>query len=203
MKEVKPNTIDTKAVKYFVENHRELEISAAKIEYSMYMMPEIETMAMNIVEMQIPMSEKDLAQKEMIESVATPEELLQLMRKEMCRSNRIALRQKLLLQEVEMLPLIQGRCQRTLQDVFIEDALHFFLHAETNCCDWILAEYDNFRSEYLKSLFCLVLGIRGDVGAIPFLMEEAKRLERLYPDEGYDQGPAIAVEELAARFLND
>ena len=37
---------------------------------------------------------------------------------------------------------------------------------------------------------------------IDFLIEEAKRFEREYPDETYDQGVALAVQELSVRFLN-
>lgn len=48
-------------------------------------------------------------------------------------------------------------------------------------------------------LFCLILGFRGEKSLIPFLMEEAKRMEREYPDETYDQGPVLAVQELAER----
>ena len=35
----------------------------------------------------------------------------------------------------------------------------------------------------MKSLFCLVLGFCGDVSMIPFLMEEAGRMEKDYPKE--------------------
>ena len=37
---------------------------------------------------------------------------------------------------------------------------------------------------------------------IPFLMEETERLERMYPQETYAQGPILAIQELAVRFLN-
>jgi len=51
-------------------------------------------------------------------------------------------------------------------------------------------------------MLCLVLGLRGDKSMIPFLIEEAKRMENDYPDETYDQGPTLAVHELANRYLN-
>ena len=54
----------------------------------------------------------------------------------------------------------------------------------------------------MKSMLCLVLGFRGDVSMIDFLMSEAERLENEYPDESFDQGPTLAVQELAVRFLN-
>ena len=77
--------------------------------------------------------------------------------------------------------------------------MHFFMKSQCNCCDWITETYSQFYSEYLKSLFCLILGFRGEKSLIPFLMEEAKRMEREYPDETYDQEPVLAVQELAER----
>lgn len=63
-------------------------------------------------------------------------------------------------------------------------------------------EYANIRNEYLKSMLCLVIGFRGDVEMIPFLMKETERLERMYPQETYAQGPILAIQELAVRFLS-
>ncbi len=37
---------------------------------------------------------------------------------------------------------------------------------------------------------------------IPFLINEARRMEKEYPDETYDQGPALAVQELVNRHRN-
>ena len=65
-----------------------------------------------------------------------------------------------------------------------------------------MENYRDFKSEYLKSMLCLVLGFRGNIDMIEFLIKEAERLEREYPNESFDQGPALAVQELAVRFLN-
>lgn len=46
---------------------------------------------------------------------------------------------------------------------------------------------------------CLVLGFRGDRSMIPFLITEARRMEKEYPNEAYDQGAALAVRELVNR----
>lgn len=101
--------------------------------------------------------------------------------------------------EQELMPMAKEKCIRNKQDIFIENAVHFFMKSQCNCCDWITETYSQFYSEYLKSLFCLILGFRGEKSLIPFLMEEAKRMEREYPDETYDQGPVLAVQELAER----
>ena len=64
-----------------------------------------------------------------------------------------------------------------------------------------MENYENFKSEYLKSMLCLVLGLRGETDMIEFLIKEAERFEREYPNESFDQGPALAVQELATRLL--
>lgn len=147
-------------------------------------------------------SEEDLYSKKMIEQAATAEELLKLMRKSLSGGNRSRLRKKVLEYEKEIMPLIKEKTMKSGQDIFIENTLYFFLHCEGNCCDWILKEYSNIWNEYLKSMLCLVLGFRGEVEMIPFLMKETVRLERMYPEETYAQAPILAIQELAVRFLN-
>ena len=36
---------------------------------------------------------------------------------------------------------------------------------------------------------------------IPFLMKETERLERMYPQETYAQGPILAIRNLLSDFL--
>ena len=140
--------------------------------------------------------------EEVIEQAETTEELLKLMRKPLSGGNRSRLRGKLLEYETVMMPCIKEKTMKNGQDIFIENTLYFFLHCEENCCDWLMKEYSNIRNEYLKSMLCLVIGFRGDVEMIPFLMKETERLERMYPQETYAQGPILAIQELTVRYLN-
>lgn len=149
-----------------------------------------------------PKTATDIEMEKAIIKTTEPNEILKLMRKKLSGSNRSLLREKMLEYEDELLTMIKEKSIRNKQDVFIENALYFFLRSKDNYCDWIIDTYSQFQSEYLKSLFCLVLGFRGDISTIPFLMEEAERMEKEYPNEYYDQGPALAVQELAVRYLN-
>lgn len=97
---------------------------------------------------------------------------------------------------------IKEKTMKNGQDIFRENTLYFFLYCEENCCNWLMKEYSNIRNEYLRSMLCLVIGFRGDVEMIPFLMKETERLERMYLQETYAQGPILAIQELAVRFLN-
>ncbi len=181
--------------KYFAD-HPLKEISTARFEYSLYTMDGIDKL---VSEMFKPNS-KDLQDEKVIDSAVKPEELLKLMRKQLSGVNRQKLRDKILEYEAEMMPLIQRGVITKRQDIFIENALYFFLRCKGNCCDWITKQYDNIHSEYMKSILCLVLGFHGDVSAVPFLIKEVDRLERWYPDKNYEQGPLLALYELKERF---
>lgn len=186
-------------VKKFLDTHRDVEFSAAKFEYSIYLYGEASKKAIELVNSRCPKTVTDLEMEKAIIETTEPKEILKLMRKKLSGSNRSLLRDKMLEYEDDLLPMIKERSIRNKQDIFIENALYFFMRSKGNYCDWITDTYSQFQSEYLKSLFCLVLGFRGDISTIPFLMEEAERMEKEYPNEYYDQGPALAVQELAVR----
>ena len=195
-------TISKKEVHKFLDKPPDIPFSAAKFEYSVYLEPEAVEYANAISEKLLGESEEDLNSKRMIEQAETPEVLLKLMRKPLSGGNRSRLRRKILEYETVMMPHIKEKAMKNGQDIFIENALYFFLHSKENCCDWLMKEYSNIRNEYLRSMLCLVIGFRGDVEMIPFLMKETERLERMYPQETYAQGPILAIQELAVRFLN-
>ena len=47
---------------------------------------------------------------------------------------------------------------------------------------------------------CMLLGFRGDLSAVPFLMGQVELLEKQWPDKSYSQRPQLALYELRARF---
>ena len=190
-------------VKRFLKTHRDKELSPAKFEYTLFLYKDAEEkmydFANRVTLRDISEDDRNL---KTIEETNIAEDIIKLMRKELPLGNRLKIIQKAVEMEEETLPLIQKRALTNRQDIFIENALKFFLRCKTNCCEWILENYQNFKSEYLKSMLCLVLGFRGNADMIEFLIKEAERLERDYPNESFDQGPALAVQELAVRFLN-
>lgn len=199
----KKNPYMKKEVKQFLDTHRDMKFSAAKFEYSIYLDWAESEKIVEMANRRCPETQKDLEMREIIEKTTEPSELLKLMRKELSGINRSLLRARIIKYEQELLPLIKEKCIRNKQDVFIENALHFFMRSIYNCCDWIMENYSQFQSEYLKCMLCLVLGFRGDIGMIPFLIKEAKRMEKEYPDETYDQGPTLAVHELAKKLFEE
>lgn len=196
------NDMDQKEISRFFDTHPLEEFSAARFAYSLYFMPEAEEIVEEYVQKFLHPSEGDIRDEGEIHAAETADEWIRLMRKPLSKTNQSMLRKKLLEHEDEVLPLIQKRALTNRQDEFIENTLYFFLHSETDCCDWIMENYNVFKCEYLKSLLCLVIGIRcSDVSLIPVMMAETDRFALDYPDESFDQGPLLAVYELAHRFL--
>ena len=66
-----------------------------------------------------------------------------------------------------------------------------------------MERYAEFRSPYVRSLLCLILGFRGEEDTIPWMMDRYFETKKRYPDDTYDQGPLIALSELNARFYID
>ena len=194
--------MNKKEIKHFLDTKPYKQLSPASLEYNLYLMPEAETIANALIAKMKKKTDEDIELELRIQNASEPEEFIRLMRKSLSSFNKKLLRTRMLENESVLLPFIQRTSLTNRQDFFIENALHFFLHSEGNYCDWIVEHYDDFKSEYLKSMLCLVLGFRGDESLIPMLMSEADRFERDYPNDDYEQGPIFAVQELAVRFLN-
>ena len=194
--------MNKKEIKKFIDTHRDLKFSAEKMEYSIYSDWETNEKVIELANQMVPETKVDMEMKTLIEQTDEPREILNLMRKELSGANRSLLRTKILKYEDTLESLIKEKCIRNKQDVFIENALAFFMRSTNNYSDWIIETYSQFQSEYLKCMMCLVLGFRGNMSMIPFLINEARRMEKEYPDETYDQGPALAVQELVNRHRN-
>lgn len=194
--------MNKKEIKKFIDTHRDLKFSAAKMEYSIYSDWETSEKVLELANQRVPETKVDMEMKTLIEQTDEPREILNLMRKELSGANRSLLRTKILKYEDALVPLIKEKCIRNKQDVFIENTLAFFMRSTNNWSDWIIETYSQFQSEYLKCMMCLVLGFRGNISMIPFLINEARRMEKEYPDETYDQGPTLAVQELVNRHKN-
>ena len=189
-------------VKRFLKTHRDKEFSPAKYEYTLFLYKDIEEKMYSLANIVMPRDKAEAeASLQKIEEAQTAEDVVRLMRKRSAPYDRLKIVQKAIEMEEETLPYIQKRALTNKQDIFIETALKYFLRCKTNCFEWILENYENFKSEYLKSMLCLVLGLRGETDMIEFLIKEAERFEREYPNESFDQGPALAVQELATRLL--
>lgn len=190
--------MDKNELKLFLKSHPIKKFSSAKLEYSLMLDNEFEK---NVDKFML--SHNMNSEVEQIKSTieaASVDELVNLMRKALMGNNRSILINRLLENEFAVMPLIKKKALTNMQDHFIECCVRFMNMCEENPCNWIIENYNQFKSEYLKSMLCLVLGFRGNESVIPFLMSETDRFSKFYPEENFEQGPLLSVSELAYRI---
>jgi len=193
--------------KDYFNRHPVKEYSAARLEYSMLLMPEV----MDVVDEKLP-EMREMAAKRGIDIPDTTEQmkrveeeedtgkLLRMLRQTQPPVVRKAVREKLLKREMEVLPEIQRMILKAFNDNTIENCVRFMTKCETDCTEWIMRHYDDVREPYARSMLCLVLGFRASTDVIPFLVQQVDAFERQFPDKSFEQGPLMALYEIRARF---
>ena len=193
--------------KDYFNRHPVKEYSAARLEYSMLLMPEV----MDVVDEKLP-EMREMAAKRGIDIPDTTEQmkrveeeedtgkLLRMLRQTQPPVVRKAVREKLLKREMEVLPEIQRMILKAFNDNTIENCVRFMTKCETDCTEWIMRHYDDVRDPYARSMLCLVLGFRASTDVIPFLVQQVDAFERQFPDKSFEQGPLMALYEIRARF---
>ena len=193
--------------KDYFNRHPVKEYSAARLEYSMLLMPEV----MDVVDAKLPQM-REMAAKRGIDIPDTTEQmkrveeeedtgkLLRMLRQTQPPVVRKAVREKLLKREMEVLPEIQRMILKAFNDNTIENCVRFMTKCETDCTEWIMRHYDDVREPYACSMLCLVLGFRASTDVIPFLVQQVDAFERQFPDKSFEQGPLMALYEIRARF---
>lgn len=126
--------------------------------------------------------------------------LFRLMRSDGGKISHFSVVKAALEREEEMFPMIKRRLLTTLNDWFIEDATLFLAWSKENCTQWILENYEEVRSPYMKSNLCLILGGRAALSVADFLFGQVDRFEKEYPEELYEQGPLLGLEHLKTRY---
>ena len=201
MKITDKKDINLKFVRNFIDFYDYECYSGPDIMYGLYVCPEVREDAEKVIKDYFSGRERNTELEKKINDAETPEELVNLMRKPMGLPLKSFLIEKLMEKENEVLPLIKEKILRNCSDFFIESTVQFLISCKTNCSDWIAESYSSIRCEYMKALLCFVLGFRGEVGLIPWLMEETERFEDMNSEDFIERGPALAVMELYNRFL--
>ena len=183
----------------FFKKHPIKTDSVARFEYSLFKMPELQAEIDAQCEKRYGKKEESIKMRREIENERDPEELIHWMRKPMDGLCKSVLQRKILKEEDAVAEGIRNKSLSVMQNLFIENAVTFFLNSRENYSEWIYLHYTEVRSEYMKSLFCLVLGCRGEQSMIPFLAGELERMERAREME-YAQGPLMALFEMRRRF---
>lgn len=191
--------MEAKEIRDFLDNHRNLQLSAAKIEYNRLSLDSEGDRIFDVINSvaEPKRNEKDAEIFRRIEEAKDADEFVKLMRTPIIVADADKLKKKLVENEAVIMEAVKERCISTRNEHFVENALYFFTKCKENCSGWIMDNYKDFHNEYMKSMMCLVLGFRGDESMIPFLMQEAERMKSEYPGDLFDQGPYLAVSKLA------
>jgi hypothetical protein len=189
--------------RFFQENPY-MEISAQRIVYSTLLSTRFEEAAAKIVMENIGIGDDRLEriarEKETILAQNDPGMIFQLMRKNLDVINRSVLIECTLAFEAEILPMVVEKLVRSDHDIFIDNAVRFLGRSKQDYSPLLLERYTEFRSPYVQSLLCIIIGIRGPEDTIPWMLDRFYEMKKFYPDENYDQGPLLALYELNARF---
>jgi hypothetical protein len=174
--------------------------SAARLQYTLLTYPELEN-KMHTMLKEKGMETDDMRRdRDLIQKETDPEALLRWMRRDIAGSNKELLCRKLLEMEDAVLPVIQRRILTSIVDVYVENALRFFVRAKTDCSYWIVSHFHEIRNPYVQSTVCLALGFRAGADIIPWLIQQYESLKARYPSESFCEGPLMALHELKARF---
>ena len=145
----------------------------------------------------LELSSEEAALAEEVRTCTDAEQLVRWMRKPVSGLLRSRILRRALAFEKDVLPLMEHRALTTQLDAFEDCVTMFFLVCKKNPCPWIMEHYDEVRSEFLQSQFCLILGMRGSPNYIPFLLEQVDRFEKLRTKEQYlEQGPLLGINAL-------
>jgi len=145
--------------------------------------------------------ERIAREKEMIQSACDPQEVFGLLRKPLERLNEDLLIGKALEYEEEILPMVIDKLIRSGQDIFIDNAVQIIAKSQKDYT-WMLKDrFEEIRSNYARSMVCIVFGLRQNEDIIPWLVDIYYEMKKQYPKEEYCQGPLVALYELNRRFV--
>ncbi len=129
-----------------------------------------------------------------------PDKLFKLLRGGCDTLCQEALRERVLGFEDILVPRILAAYERTLNDVFAENACRILAKCKKNHSKDILEIYQNIRSPYALSLISITLGFIGNEECIPVLYEQFQEFKKSHRNETYEQGPLIGLLKLKDRF---
>ncbi len=135
-----------------------------------------------------------------IESTQDPNEVFELLRESLDVLARPALIHKALQYAEVLLPRAAELLLRDEHQIFIDNAFRLLAKCEQNYCPFFMERYHQIKNPHVRSLVCLLAGVRGDEGVIPWVYERFFELKTQYPENNYAQGPLLALYELRERF---
>lgn len=124
-----------------------------------------------------------LAEKELVDRVSTPEEVMYFMRKGKEMYNRPYICDKALEFGDELIPTIIRRLKTSSFDFFIENAAVTLSAADDKYIDQLVNEYGEFRQPYAIGMLSVVLAFRERKDALPAMRKAQKYLKGIVDSE--------------------
>ena len=124
-------------------------------------------------------------EKEAIERLSTPEEVVRFMRKQIEISNRDFLCRKAVSMGGELWSLITDKLMKNGIDTFIECAVLILSRAEEVYIDRIAVEFPQFRNSYARAEATVLLAYRGRKDALKSIYDEYTELSHSKDPEIY------------------
>jgi len=141
-----------------------------------------------------------LAERRGIEAAETCERIIRLMRRDTDPMNLHILVGKALAFKDEIVPELIRMLKTSMNDGFIETAIRILTRSEMDIAGELIENYDDMRSPYAQSMVLVVLGYIADETCVAWLIDQHKKLKRLYPIESYCEGAYYALCEIDSRF---
>ena len=146
--------------------------------------------------------EEVMAERGLIESISSGEQIIRYMRCGVDSINHRSLVNKAIEFEEEVVPEIIQRLKTSLNDLFIEFACRILTKCNMDATGELLECYDEVRYPYAQANILIVLGFRADETLIPWLIEKHDELKRLYPDKSHSDGAYFALLEISNRYYS-
>ncbi len=182
--------------KFFKENQIK-DYTAQQLVFAQIDSPELPEMADKLVRNFTNRAE--LERQEIVEE-ENPEKIIKYLRGKGDILNYRLLHEKILEKEDLYIPIIMNMIKTTGNDVFIENVVKLLAKSKNNYSKELLEMFSSIKYPYTLSLICVLLGFIGDEDVIPLMYDKYIEFKEYYPAENYNQGPLLALYELAFRY---
>jgi len=190
--------------KFFLENEP-LEMSPQRIAYSILRYDgDLEQLLGELLiehgELNSEQMGRISREKEMIRACNEPDAIFKLLRKDFEVISGAVLVEKALEYEDEIMPKVVEKLIRNSHDTFIENAIKLLAKSRENYSNQLIERFAEIRSSYVRSLVCLVIGLRAGEEAVPWMMERYLEMKKVGTEDNCEQGPLLALCEFSERL---
>ena len=192
--------------KFFMENEP-LEFSPQRFVYDILIYDgdleqELGALLIERGELNNKQLEQIAREKETIHACNKPDKIMKLLLKKFEVISGAALIEKALEYEDEVIPKVVERLMRNNHDTFIENAIKLLEKRQKDYSPQLIERFEEIQSPYVRSLVCLVIGLRAEAEVIPWMMDRYLEMKKIDTEESCEQGPLLALYEFRERLYS-